>query len=256
MPTPASWNGLRTWLLIALLLASVPVMAVAAHATSQTSADASDEPRGSWAPEPDARFLDIAFDPAVLRVAAGHAGTFDVVVRNDGAQTERVALRPASVPDLDLWLGERAELDLAPGETARFTLWVHVSPAAMGRYLVHLDALDADGRATHTAWAEVDVDRPFVELPIAPARPFPLPIELIEVSPPIVCAHVVPGIPPGWGPLGPECAPPAPPACPRPAPVVRQADGTLLLTLLLKGRVVDGQLVVDLTPEMEALLAA
>lgn len=267
----ASWNGLKSWLMIVVALSTVPLLAVAAHQSSgEVSAEGEvaygepAEPAPPAQPSP-ARPADppapreepgwtrhgvvVRLGEPHLRLASEGEARVSVTVHNAGDVREAVDLSVHEARGVAARFSGPTWRSLAPGEAFETTLVVgSLRWNEPGWHVVTVAA--KSGQATGYASMRVEVEgRP---------APWPEPVAIAPVPAPAIDPCVlrvgccprpmlvpfgdVPGLPTPFAPC-------PPPPCP-PAPVVWTADQEVLLHLLLRGSVVDGKLVIDLDPAL------
>ena len=235
--TPTS---LRGWAAIVALVAMVPLVAYAASATDR-HAPAAEEP--AWRPAPS---ISLRLEPEVLRLEPGEYARAPYHVRNDGERPEDVLVETTTWGDGVVLMAAGAQrFHLAPGEEARGVLRLRAAEEWRPLGLVQVQAsAGEEPRVVTFAMLRVESPPPVLEVAPLPApRPFLPPPE--PLCPAMRChlpcearlrahaydhdhAHAhAPGL-----------------------------DGSFLLHLILRGRVADGQLVIDLDDDLRARLPA
>lgn len=272
----ATWTSLKSWLMIVALLASVPVLALAAH-SSAPPAEPCCEPTPpppsepccpSEVQPPPSYALDVTLDTERLFLQGYDRAPLWVTVSNHGSTNELVTIEwmvrgdgvwitGTTYEQRELAAGEayHAVMDVeARGYDATAEIHVRASnhgAAASDHTVVHVRSPPTPAPAPEPR----PEPRPYPQ-PQPEPRPVPPPVIVFPEPAPLPCFRpyddfVLRQYSPCGCPCGIAYRPV--PACPT-GGLQLQADGSFLLTLVLRGHVADGKLVIDLDPEVRAQL--
>ena len=270
-------------LLLVALAALAPLVALAGTAAAQTSEPEHQPPPEEWTwreepareewtwREPTFARIALRLEPSELRLVAGETARATYVATNEGdaAADVRVTLsRHFGRDGVDARIASGGEHALAPGESARGVVEIHASRGASGVQFLHLEAQAVPRNDDVIALTSIAL----LHIEVVPQQPEPQPCArawgwlrvpafgaphcwravpapmLRPVPPPFVMEPDAPHM------LVPFERAPAPQPWRHEPPTMR-SDGTLLLHLVLHGRIEGGRLVIDLDDTLRALLA-